>query len=110
MTKTAIDKVWTFFTNHAHVLLCLSQNNNARLRDIAERVGITERAAHKIVSDLEQEGIVVRTRVGRRNHYQINTGMPMRHPMEAHCSIGQIIETILKPSTENVPRVLEKLQ
>ena len=102
MTEISMGKGWTFFTNHAHVLLCLSQNCNARLRDVADRVGITERAVHKIVSDLEQEGIVVRTREGRRNRYQINTGMPMRHPMEAHCSIGQIIETILKPRKENV--------
>ena len=102
MTEFATEKMWTFFTNHGHVLLCLSQNSNARLREIADRVGITERAVHKIVSDLEHEGIIVRTREGRRNQYQINTGMPMRHPMEAHCSVGQIIETILKPRKENV--------
>ena len=102
MTEFATNRRWTFFTNHAHILLCLSQKSNARLREIADRVGITERAVHKIVSDLEHDGIIVRTREGRRNHYQINTGMPMRHPLEAHCSVGQIIETILKPRKENV--------
>ena len=101
MTESIKDRGWTFFTNHAHVLLCLSQCSNARLRDIANKVGITERAVHKIVSDLENEGIIVRRREGRRNHYQINTGMPLRHPMEAHCSVGQIIETILKPTKKN---------
>ena len=82
---------WTFLTNHAHVLLCIDRDPDIRLRDIATRVGITERAAQKIVRDLADEGYLEVARVGRRNHYRLLEGGRFRHPLEA----GHEVETML---------------
>ncbi|CAA9269075.1 MAG: FIG01042703: hypothetical protein [uncultured Acidimicrobiales bacterium] len=90
---------WTFLTNHAHVLVCIAEDPDSRGRDIAARVGITERAAQAIVADLAAEGYVNRTRVGRRNHYTINADAPLRHPLEHDHTIGELLVTLgrLKP-------------
>ncbi|MDH5671557.1 MAG: winged helix-turn-helix domain-containing protein [Myxococcales bacterium] len=88
---------WTFLSNHAHVLICLAQNRDARLRDVAERVGITERAVQRIVGELEQAGVLQRERLGRRNHYEINPNVRLRHALEAHCTIGTLLELVLGP-------------
>ena len=85
---------WTFLTNHAHVLLSLAADPDATMREVAAQVGITERAAHRIVSDLEAEGALTRSREGRRNHYEIRGDFPLRHPIERHCSIGQLVEMV----------------
>lgn len=85
-------KTWTFLTNHAHVLLAIAREPNARLRDVAASVGITERAAQAIVADLEAAGYLRRERVGRRNTYTINAAGPFRHPAEADHRIGDLIE------------------
>jgi DNA-binding MarR family transcriptional regulator len=82
---------WTFLTNHAHVLLCIDQDPNIRLRDIAQRVGITERAAQKIVRDLAADGYVAVTRVGRRNHYRLLPGGRFRHPLEAGREVSHML-------------------
>jgi predicted transcriptional regulator len=82
---------WTFLTNHAHVLLAVLADPHARLRDIAERVGITERATQLIVKDLTTAGYVVKTRVGRRNSYAITPGMPFRHPAESGFGLDQLL-------------------
>ncbi|MBG6108841.1 MarR family transcriptional regulator [Frigoribacterium sp. CG_9.8] len=82
---------WTFLTNHAHVLLCVAENPNARLRDIAEMVGITERAAQRIVTELEDAGYLDRVREGRRNSYLLNTAMPLRHPLDSDHRIGELL-------------------
>jgi DNA-binding IclR family transcriptional regulator len=86
---------WTFLTNHAHVLLCLTQDPAARLRDVAEQVGITERAVQRIVAELEEAGVLCRTRDGRRNHYEILSNCPLRHPVESHRRVGDLIAAIL---------------
>ena len=86
---------WTFLSNHGHVLVCLAVNSNARLRDIAVQVGITERAVQRIVSDLEEAGIITRIREGRRNHYSINLETPMRHPLEDDKTVGDLLEALL---------------
>lgn len=83
---------WTFLTNHAHVLLCIAQEPGIRMRDIADRVGITERAAQRIVADLVEEGYVSRTRVGRRNEYEVDRTRPFRHPLEHEHSVGRLLE------------------
>lgn len=88
---------WTFLTNHTHVLVCLARDPDMRLRDVADLVGITERAAQKIVADLEEAGILVREKVGRRNHYHIQPGAHLRHPVEQHCEVNQLIDVIIKP-------------
>jgi predicted transcriptional regulator len=85
---------WTFLTNHGHVLVCIAQDPGIRGRDIAERVGITERAAQAIVADLVESGYVTRSRIGRRNHYEINSTMPVRHPVEQPHSIGELLAAV----------------
>ena len=82
---------WTFLTNHARVLLCLAENPDFRLREIAERIGITDRAVQRIVTDLEDAGILTRAREGRRNRYEINEAVRLRHPHEAHCTVGDLL-------------------
>ena len=85
---------WTFFTNHAHVLLCLSADPDLRLRDLSTRVGITERAAHRIVSELVDAGYLTVVKVGRRNSYRVRTDLPMRHPAEQHHRIGELLKVL----------------
>lgn len=85
---------WTFLSNHAHVVICLAQNPEARVRDVALRVGITERAVQRIIADLEEAGILTRVRDGRRNHYLIHGHRPLRHPVEAHRTVGDLIRTV----------------
>ncbi len=82
---------WTFLTNHGRVLLTLADDPDARLRDIAERVGITERAAQMIVGDLEAEGYVTKERVGRRNHYLLDKRKRFRHPHESDHQVGELL-------------------
>ena len=85
---------WTFLSNHAHVLLCLTSEEAPRLRDVAVRVGITERAVQMIVRDLESEGILDRRRNGRRNSYAFDLDRPLRHPIEAHRTIRILLELV----------------
>lgn len=89
---------WTFLTNHAHVFLCLARDPGVRLRDVAEKVGITERAAQRILADLEAEGYVVSEKVGRRNHYSVNANAPLRHPLEFQHSVGNLLRLIENPA------------
>jgi DNA-binding transcriptional ArsR family regulator len=85
---------WTFLTNHAHVLVCLSRDPTARLRDVADMVGITERSVQGIVADLEAAGVLEREREGRRNRYKLRLDRPLRHPLEAHHTIGQLVKSV----------------
>lgn len=85
---------WTFLTNHSHVLLCLADNPDMLLREVARAVGITERAVQKIVSDLEEGGVLTRERVGRRNHYNVDPRVRLRHPIEAHRSVADLLRLI----------------
>ena len=89
---------WNFFSNYAHVLVCLAQNPDARLRDVASRVGITERTALRLVTQLEEAGILKRVKEGRRNSYLIDANKSLRHPIESHCSVGDLLATILSPT------------
>jgi predicted ArsR family transcriptional regulator len=85
---------WRFVTSHTQVLLCLHRNPRVRLRDVAETVGITERAAQRIVSDLVEAGYVSREREGRRNRYVLNLSVPMRHPSQADHEIGELVDIL----------------
>jgi len=85
---------WTFLTNHAHVLLCLARDRTMRMRDIASEVGITERAVQLIVADLEEAGYVEHTREGRCNMYSVHGGLKLRHPIEQHKTIADLIGLI----------------
>ncbi len=88
---------WTFLSNHAHVLFCLAEDPTIRLRDVALRVGITERAVQRIVADLADAGYLKVSKEGRRNQYQIARQQPLRHPMERHRSVGDLLSLIVPP-------------
>jgi predicted ArsR family transcriptional regulator len=87
---------WTFLTNHAHVLFCIAEDPEVRLRDVAARVGITERAVQRIVTDLETEGYLTVSKEGRRNRYQVNYDRPLRHPIERHRNVEALIGLVVQ--------------
>lgn len=86
---------WTFLSNHTHVLVCLAADPAQTLRDVAAQVGITERAVQRIVADLEEGGVLERQREGRRNRYVLDLGAKLRHPLERHCSIGDLLALVV---------------
>ena len=85
---------WSFLTNHAHVTLCIARDPGIRLRDLAIKVGITERAAQRIVTDLVNEGYLERTRVGRRNQYRVQGHLPLRHPLEHKLPLDVLLHAL----------------
>lgn len=85
---------WVFLSNHAHVLLCIARDPGSRTREIAQQIGITERAAQRIVSDLIAEDYLVRTKIGRRNQYQINRRARLRHPVFQDLEIGPLLDLL----------------
>jgi len=87
---------WTFLTNHAHVLALLHSDPELILRQVAVEVGITERAVQRIVQDLEEGGFIQREKVGRQNRYHVMTDQSLRHPIEAHRKIGDLLKLINK--------------
>ena len=97
MSRGQEDSSWTFLTNHAQVLLGIAQNPDARLRDLAEQVGITERAAQRIVVDLVEAGYVRRTRIGRRNSYTVNPKVEMRHAAQEGHPVGELLDLLVLP-------------
>jgi len=109
---------WTIFSNHGHVLFCIARDSEARLRDVATDVGLTERAVQKIVRDLQACGMITVSKHGRRNRYSIDNGKALRHDLEAHCTLGALIDLIdskpikktvtdapISPETDTVPIV-----
>ena len=98
MSSRDDSKPWRFVTNHTQVLLCIARDDAVRLRDVAEKVGITERAAQRIVADLVEAGFVQRKKIGRRNHYSIDRRAKMRHPAQVNQEIGELLD--LLDSTE----------
>jgi DNA-binding Lrp family transcriptional regulator len=95
---------WTFLTNHAQVLLCIARDPGIRLRDIADRVGITERSAYAIVLDLAEAGYIVKEKSGRRNRYQIQTHLPLPEPGSRERTVGEVLAllagTELRPAAD----------
>jgi DNA-binding MarR family transcriptional regulator len=85
---------WTFLSHHAHVLLCIARDPDARLREVAAEVGITGRAVQSIVNDLSTEGYLTRERVGRRSHYEIVPGARLRHPMHREIDVGTLLRLL----------------
>ncbi|PQO28476.1 ArsR family transcriptional regulator [Bremerella cremea] len=92
---------WTFLTNHSHVLILLSRNPSIVLREVAIEVGITERAVQRIIGDLEEAGVIRKEKVGRQNHYLINADQPLRHPIESHKMISDLLELLSKNEVGN---------
>ena len=91
---------WDFLTNHAHVLICVADDPGIRLRDIAAAVGITERAAHRILSELVEEGYVLRERQGRRNRYEVKPDLPLRHPLVNGREVGDLLKILIGAAKE----------
>lgn len=91
---------WRFLSNHTQVLLCIARDPDVRFRDVAQMVGITERAAQRIVADLIEAGYVDREKVGRRNRYHINTDVRMRHAAQANHEIGELLRLFELPGAE----------
>jgi DNA-binding MarR family transcriptional regulator len=87
-------KPWRFVTNHTQVLICIARDSDVRLRDIAARVGITERAAQRIVADLSEAGFVERERIGRRTRYTVNRELAMRHPAQLDQAVGPLLDLL----------------
>ena len=94
---------WTLFSNHGHVLVCLARNPESRLRDVAAGVGITERAVQKIVRDLQDDGMISITKHGRRNHYRLHRQKALRHDLEAHCTLGDLINMVNDAASQSNP-------
>ena len=102
MSSSDESKTWTFLTNHAQVLLCLAEDPDIRLRDVAGRVGITERASQRILAELVAAGYVRTSRVGRRNRYTVDRERAMRHSAQLGHDIGNLLEALgpnVDPST-----------
>lgn len=100
---------WTFLSNHTHVLYCISTWPDIRIRDIAVKVRITERAVQRIVVDLERGGYLKRERVGRQNRYRLERGRHLRHPLEHHVEIGRLL-ALLQPGTAASERGWENIR
>ena len=90
---------WTFLTNHSHVLICIAQQPDVRLSEVARLVGIGERAVHRIVHELEDAGYLTVIKEGRKNVYEIDLDRPLRHPLESH----QHIRAVVPPMLTNKP-------
>ena len=106
MSSPDSEKHWHFLTSHSQVLLCLHRDREARLRDIATSVGITERAAQRIVSDLVEAGYVTRERIGRRNRYAVKTNVRMRHPAQRDHDIGELLELLRLDADPSAARLV----
>ena len=85
---------WTFVTNHARALVCIAEDPQVRLREIARRIGITERAAQSLMNDLVDAGYVTRKRTGRRNRYEIDASPPLRHAAEQRLAVGTLLAVL----------------
>ena len=90
---------WSFLTNHARVLVCIAHDPGVRLRDIATTVGITERSAYSIVTDLTAGGYVVKDKDGRRNRYQIQSHLPLREAITQERTIGEVLDVLVESKT-----------
>ena len=97
-TAVSATASWTFLTNHTHVLLCLYRNPDQRLRDVALAVGITERMVQRIVAELAEAGYLHIEKEGRRNRYSVAVDLRLRHPLEMHHSIGELLDVISEPA------------
>ena len=95
---------WAFLTNHAQVLLCIADEPGVRLRDISERVGITERAAHRIVAELADAGYITRKRTGRRNAYLIHAELPLPDALARNQKVGDLLAILAHPKADGSSR------
>ncbi len=92
---------WTFLTNHAHVLWCIYREPEIRIRELAQLVGITERMVQRIVNDLASAGYVSIDKQGRRNVYLLHADRPLRHPLESHCQVGEMLDLLRRTARKH---------
>ncbi len=92
--RHADKSVWTFLSNHAHVIILLAADDELRMRDLAEQIGITERAVQRIVADLVGGGFLLVSKDGRRNRYTVQVDMALRHPVEAHRTVKDLLRVV----------------
>jgi DNA-binding MarR family transcriptional regulator len=97
MVGMIFDMTWTFLSNHGNVIVYVDEHPTARLREIADSVGITERATHKLVSELVDEGYLTRKRVGRRSEYSVNCEQKLRHPALTGLTLHQLLIGMTRP-------------
>ena len=90
---------WSFLTNHARALLCIAHDSGVRVRDLAAMVGVTERSAHAIVTDLVDAGYVIKDKDGRRNRYRIQEHLPLRDPITQERTIGEMLDLLVGVNT-----------
>jgi len=93
-TKTEQKQRWTFLTNYTHLLVCLNRDPSLRIRDLADAVGITERAVQTLLNELVEEGVLKRSREGRRNSYRVNRRTKLRHPLESSRTLGELLDMV----------------
>lgn len=93
-TSESAPQSWTFLTNHTHVLVLLSREPDLRIRDMADQIGITQRAVQRILAELADENILAIHKDGRRNHYRINRKARLRHPLESRHTIGEVLDLV----------------
>ncbi len=94
MSKVVKKSSWTFLTNHSHVIICLVRDPELRVRDLASEIGITERAILRILAELEVEGVLSKSREGRRNRYSIDLDFPLRHPLESQYTLSKLTKSL----------------
>ena len=100
-------RTWTFLTNHARILILIAETSGIRLRDLADQVGITERAAQRIVAELEAAGYLTHEKVGRRNQYHLRPDAHLRHPLEDDVEVGRLLDLFVDRDTAQDPTVGE---
>ena len=99
---------WSFFTNHARVLICIARDPGMRLRDLADALDITERSAYAIVADLVEAGYVVKDKDGRRNRYQVESQLPLPEPIGRERTIGEVLGLLIDADARTRPRKTTK--
>ena len=92
--EPAVAPAWSFLTNHTHLLVCLARDPMTTVRSLAHQVGITERSVQRILAELESAGVVSRSREGRRNRYDVDFSSRLRHPLESHKSVGELLRLL----------------
>ena len=99
---------WSFFTNHARVLICIARDPGMRLRDLADALDITERSAYAIVADLVEAGYIVKDKDGRRNRYQVESQLPLPEPIGQERTIGEVLGLLIDADARTRPRKTSK--